>query len=173
MTCFDISPLQEAHLPDIALLLDRVFGPERRRKSSYRFREGVAAVAGLGFVAEEGARLIGSVQQWPVAVGAEGLPALLLGPLGVQPEWRGRGAGRALVARTLAAATAAGGAHVFLIGDEAYYAPLGFGRAAAIGVTVRGETADRVHHIALRPEIPPPDGALRPWRGLGRHTAAG
>ena len=93
-----------------------------------------------------------------------GARALLLGPLAVEPELRGRGIGRALLRRSLDAARAAGRPHVFLVGERNYYEPLGFGPAAAVGVRVAGEPADRVHHMALIPDIPAPRGELRAWR---------
>ena len=109
-------------------------------------------------------RLVGSVQQTPVAVGEEGARALLLGPLAVEPELRGRGVGRALMHRTLDAARAAGWPHVFLIGERDYYEPLGFGPAEAVGVSVAGEPAARVHHMALPPGLSRAAGELRPWQ---------
>ena len=58
------------------------FGPGRFAKSAYRLREGVAPVAGLGFVAMEDGILRGSVRFWPIRVG--GAETLLLGPLAVE-----------------------------------------------------------------------------------------
>ena len=128
----------------------------------------------LAFAARMNGRLVGSVQQTPVAAGAAGTLALLRGALAVQPELRGQGIGRALLRRSLDAARAAGTAHVFLIGERAYYAPLAFGPAEAVGVSVAGEPGDRVHHMALHPDLPAPQGELRPRRRLcvGRHTGA-
>src|SRR3954468_5335473 len=76
------------------------FGPGRFAKSAYRLREGVAPVAALSFVAVEpmpggGEILRGSVRFWPIRVG--GHEELLLGPLAVQGDQRGRGIGIALM----------------------------------------------------------------------------
>ncbi len=172
MCPFQISPLESVDLSSVEALLDRVFGPDRRSKSSYRLRADNRPCPALAFAARMDGRLVGSVQQTPVAVGAGGTRALLLGPLAVLPELRGQGIGRALLQRSLDAARAAGRPHVFLVGERDYYAPLGFAPAEAVGVSVAGEPADRVHHIALCPDIPPPQGELRPWRcaNVGTHT---
>ena len=172
MCPFQISPLESVDLASVEALLDRVFGPDRRSKSSYRLRADNRPCPALAFAARMDGRLVGSVQQTPVAVGAGGTRALLLGPLAVLPELRGQGIGRALLQRSLDAARAAGRPHVFLVGERDYYWPLGFGPAEAVGVSVAGEPAERVHHKALCPDIPPPQGELQPWRrsSTGRHT---
>ena len=74
-------------------LVDAGFGPGRFAKTAYRLREGVAPETRLSFVAEnpETHGLVGAVRFWPVIVGRS--PALLLGPLAVDPNLRGRGIG--------------------------------------------------------------------------------
>ena len=171
MRPFQISPLESADLPAVEALLDLVFGRDRRAKSSYRLRAGNPPCPAFAFAARMDARLVGSVQQTPVAVGEADAPALLLGPLAVLPALRGRGIGRALLRRSLDAARAAGRSHVFLVGDRAYYEPLGFGPAGRLGVSLPGEPADRVHHMALGPAGPAPQGELRPWRPQRRGAA--
>ena len=79
---FVISAKRQADGPAIKTLLDLAFGPERTRKTAYRYRAGVAPVSGLELVARdagapEAAPLVGSIQYWPVIIGA-GTPALLL-----------------------------------------------------------------------------------------------
>src|SRR5262249_55182826 len=76
------------------------FGPGRFAKSAYRLREGVNPVSALSFVAIEQDQhgkpvLRGSVRFWPIRVG--GHEELLLGPLAVQSDQRGRGIGIALM----------------------------------------------------------------------------
>jgi predicted N-acetyltransferase YhbS len=102
------------------------FGPGRFAKSAYRLREGVAPVDGLGFVAIEDGVLRGSVRFWPILIG--GVQALLLGPLAVQSDQRGRGIGITLMARGIKAAKERNFSSVILVGDEPYYAKLGFAR---------------------------------------------
>ncbi len=57
----------------------------------------------------------------------------VLSPLGVHPAAQGRGAGAALVAAALDAARVRGVPAVFLEGDPAYYARLGFAAARELG----------------------------------------
>src|SRR5205085_7453071 len=77
----------------------RPFGPGRFVLSAYRLREHVDHVLDLSFTARIGTLLVGSVRQLPILVGDT--PALLLGPLTVEPPFRGRGVGRALLDRAL------------------------------------------------------------------------
>ena len=120
----------------IERLHQRTFGPGRFVLSAYRLREHVDHLLDLSLTARIGTLLVGSVRQLPICVGDT--PALLLGPLTVEPPFRRRGVGRALLERALKEAKAKGHRLVFLVGDEAYYGRLGFkivpkGRAAMPG----------------------------------------
>src|SRR5882757_5812457 len=108
----------------IERLLERTFGPGRFVLSAYRLREHVDHRLDLSFTARIGTLLVGSVRQLPVCIGDT--PALLLGPLTVEPPFRGRGVGRALLERALGDAKAKGHRLVLLVGDEAYYGRVGF-----------------------------------------------
>jgi predicted N-acetyltransferase YhbS len=108
----------------IERLHDRTFGPGRYVLSAYRLREHVDHVLDLSFTAWIGTLLVGSVRQLPVLIGET--KALLLGPLTVEPPFRGRGVGRALLERALKDAKAKGHRLVLLVGDEAYYSRAGF-----------------------------------------------
>jgi predicted N-acetyltransferase YhbS len=108
----------------IERLHERTFGPGRFVLSAYRLREHVDHRLDLSFTARIGTLLIGSVRQLPITVGDT--PALLLGPLTVEPPFRGRGVGRALLDRALKDAKAKGHRLVLLVGDEAYYSRVGF-----------------------------------------------
>jgi len=110
----------------IATLNADSFGPGRFAKAAYRLREGVAPVASLGFVAVEEGALRGSVRFWPIKVG--GVDILLLGPLAVQSDQRGRGIGIALMQAGIDAARQGPWPCILLVGDEPYYAKLGFSR---------------------------------------------
>src|SRR6195952_3029936 len=102
----------------------RTFGPGRYVLSAYRLREHVDHLFDLSSTARIGPLLVGSVRQLPITIGDT--PALLLGPLTVEPPFRGRGVGRALLDRALKDAKAKGHRLVLLVGDEAYYSRVGF-----------------------------------------------
>src|ERR1700759_613562 len=88
--------------PHVEALNADSFGPGRFAKSAYRLREGVNPVAALSFVAVENDVLRGSVRFWPIRVG--GHEELLLGPLAVRGDQRGRGIGIGLMQAGLDAA---------------------------------------------------------------------
>jgi predicted N-acetyltransferase YhbS len=110
----------------IERLHERTFGPGRYVRSAYRIREGRGHVLNLSFTARIGSLLVGSVRLTPVCIGET--PALLLGPLTVEPPFRQRGVGGALIERALKDAKAAGHPLVVLVGDEPFYRKSGFKR---------------------------------------------
>jgi predicted N-acetyltransferase YhbS len=121
-----ISAETAADAAAIERLYERTFGPGRLAKTAYRLREGAEPVLELSFIARIGTLMIGSVRLTPVRIG--GARALLLGPLTVEPPFRDRGIGRALIDRALAEAKAKGHRLVLLVGDEPYYGKSGFKR---------------------------------------------
>jgi predicted N-acetyltransferase YhbS len=124
---FAISPTLPADHDAIEHLLDLSFGTERRTKTSYRLREGSAAVEGLSqAVRDEELGVVGAISYWPLAMGAKGTKALLLGPLAVHPQRQNLGIGLLLMQQTLTMAKAAGHRLVLLVGDAPYYARVGF-----------------------------------------------
>ena len=133
---WQIRPERPEDAADVAALNDDGFGPGRFAKSAYRLREGVAPESGLNFVAVENAALLGSVRFWPILVGAD--KALLLGPLAVRSQLRGRGIGIALMQHGIAQARRTDFAAILLVGDEAYYARAGFKRIPKGKVTMGG-----------------------------------
>ena len=110
----------------IERLHERTFGPGRFVLSAYRLREHVDHLLELSFTARIGTLLVGSVRQLPVCIGDT--RALLLGPLTVEPPFRSRGVGRALLERALEEARTRGHRLVLLVGDESYYGRVGFKR---------------------------------------------
>ncbi len=108
----------------IERLHERTFGPGRFVLSAYRIREHVDHLLDLSFTAWIGTLLVGSVRQLPICIGDT--PALLLGPLTVEPPFRKHGIGRALLDRALNDARARGHRLVLLVGDEPYYGRVGF-----------------------------------------------
>src|SRR3984893_11206042 len=97
-TANDALPIERLH--------ERTFGPGRFVLSAYRIREHVDHLLDLSFTARIGTLLVGSVRQLPILVGDT--KALLLGPLTVEPPFRGRGVGRALLERAIDDAKARG-----------------------------------------------------------------
>jgi predicted N-acetyltransferase YhbS len=120
----------------IERLHERTFGPGRFVLSAYRLREHVDHLLELSFTARIGTLLVGSVRQLPICVGDTN--ALLLGPLTVEPPFRKRGVGRALLDRALGDAKAKGHRLVLLVGDEAYYSRVGFKRVPKGRATMPG-----------------------------------
>ena len=126
----DISLTILPETPDDAAAIERLhertFGPGRFAKTAYRIREDLEHLRELSFTARVGTLLVGSV--WLTAICIGETKALLLGPLTVEPAFRERGIGQALIERALAQAKAEGHRLVVLVGDEPYYAKCGFNR---------------------------------------------
>ena len=106
-------------------LLDQAFGDTRYRKSSERLREDRLPAEGLAFTAAQAKRVVGTARLWNVDCG-NGTRALLLGPVAVSEDCRGRGIGADLVRRSLREARRLGHGAVILVGDAAYYSRFGF-----------------------------------------------
>ena len=115
-TAADAEPIERLH--------ERTFGPGRYARTAFRIREGVSHQLDLSLTARIGTLLVGSVRLSPIRIGDTS--ALLLGPLTVEPPFRGRGIAKTLVARSLEMAKSKGHKLVLLVGDEPYYGPLGF-----------------------------------------------
>jgi predicted N-acetyltransferase YhbS len=123
-----ILPEQAEDDPAIEKLYERTFGPGRFARTAYRLREIAAHRRELSFTARIGTLLVGSVRLTPVRIGEA--PALLLGPLTVEPPFREHGIGAALIEASLVAARKAGARLVLLVGDEPYYSRAGFKQVA-------------------------------------------
>ncbi|MBS0534385.1 MAG: N-acetyltransferase [Proteobacteria bacterium] len=119
-----IQPESPSDATAVERLNERTFGPGRYARSAYRIREGRGHLPELSFVARIGTLMVGSVRLTPVCIGDT--PALLLGPLTVEPPFRSRGVGSALMARALKDARDKGHKLIVLVGDEPYYARSGF-----------------------------------------------
>ena len=107
-------------------LLNRAMGLKWKRKSSQKLRRGRRPSEGLAFVArgEDGA-LAGTVRLWDVATG-DGRPALLLGPVAVEPSLKSAGIGKALMSYAISEAARLGHQAILLVGDAPYYGRFGF-----------------------------------------------
>jgi len=156
-----LEPAADDDAEPIERLNERVFGPGRFARTAYRIREATAADPGLSFVARVGTLLVGASAMTPIAIG--GASALLLGPLIVEPVFRSQGIGEALIMRSLEAAKAAGWKLVILVGDEPYYARMGFQRAPDGRISLPGPVD---HARLLYCELVP--GALEAAKGEAR-----
>jgi predicted N-acetyltransferase YhbS len=144
-----IRPESPADAAAIEALNEAGFGPGRFAKAAYRLREGVAPVTGLGFVAMHGDALLGSVRFWPISVG--GHEELLLGPLAVRGDQRGRGIGIGLMQAGIEQAKLGPWRGILLVGDEPYYTKVGFSRLPPGRVRFPGPVdQDRILGLSLK-----------------------
>jgi hypothetical protein len=124
---FHLEDQADSDLAAVEALLDSSFGIGRRTKTSYRLREGSAPIPGLSMLVRDAELgLSGTISFWPLCIGKAGTPALLLGPLAVHPQRQNLGIGLALMREGLVRARALGHSLVVLVGDEPYYARVGF-----------------------------------------------
>ena len=138
MTDLSLTILPEAagDAQAIERLHERTFGPGRFVLSAYRIREHVDHLLDLSFTARIGTLLVGSVRQLPILIGET--PALLLGPLTVEPPFRDRGIAKALMERAMQGARDKGHRLIVLVGDEPYYKRVGFKRIPSGKVKLDG-----------------------------------
>ena len=108
-------------------LLVSAFG-ERRHLRSVRHLRLSQPEACLCFVQQEQAAIVGSIRYWSVMVA--GKRQLLLGPLAVDPAFKGKGYGRALVSHSLAIAATLDFDYVLISGEPDYYPRFGFAPVA-------------------------------------------
>jgi predicted N-acetyltransferase YhbS len=153
-------PVTPDDLPAISELHARVFGPGRFTRTAYRVREGTPPISRYCRAALLGNRIIAAVRFTDICIGAtEG--ALLLGPLAVEPEFAGKGFGRALVAEALEVARSDGVRLVVLVGDEPYYGRFGFRPVPPGQITLPGPVDPKRFLAAeLAPDV------LAAYRGL-------
>ena len=140
-------------------LLDACFGENRHGRTCQRLRDGRAPATGLALTAAREGKLVGTVRLWHVSAG--GRPALVLGPLAVDPACRELGIGAALMHQALAAARARGHDAVILLGDAPYYARFGFS-AEKTGALVLPGPFERDRLLAIEFA----DGALDGAEGM-------
>ncbi|MDW4497071.1 N-acetyltransferase [Sulfitobacter sp. D35] len=147
---YTLTPETRHDYHEVEALFDLCFAPGREALSSYRLRDGIAAVAGLGHVARDPDNVLaGAIRYWPVTVG--GSDVLLLGPVAVHPTRQGEGLAGALIRESLGVAVLRGWTRVMLVGDQPYYGRFGF---------------VKLEHV----EMPPP---TNPERVLGQALVPG
>ncbi len=154
-----IRPELPADAAAIERLHERAFGPGRFARTAFRLREGAPHLLDLSFTALVGTLLVGSVRVSPIFAGDT--PALMLGPLTVDPAFENRGIGGALMQRCIEAARDGSHALVLLVGDEPYYSRFGFRRIPARQLELPGPVnPDRFLALDLK------EGALERSRGM-------
>ncbi len=120
----DIRPEIPADNDAIERLHERAFGPGRYARTASRLREGAPHLMDVCFTAMVGTLLVGSVRLTQVMAGE--MPALMLGPLTVDPYFESRGIGSTLMQHSLEKAKKLGHKLVLLVGDEPYYRRFGY-----------------------------------------------
>src|SRR5688572_24027614 len=150
-------------------LLDRAMGLNWKRKSSQKLRRGRRPSEGLAFVArDEDGVLVGTVRLWDVATD-DGRPALLLGPLAVDPQLKSAGIGKALMSHAILEAKRLGHKAVLLVGDAAYYGRFGFSADKTGQLSMPGPY-ERHRFLALELVSGALDGAHGTLKATGRKS---
>ena len=136
--CLDVRIDDETRADVVAreALLDAAFGPARFRKTCERLRVGRTPARGLALAARAGDQLVGTIRLWHVHAG--GVEALMLGPLAVAANQRGRGIGDALMREAIARAKSLGHRAIVLVGDAPYYAKFDFSREPVRALAMPG-----------------------------------
>lgn len=148
-----------ADIPAREALLDLCLGERRTAKSSERLREGRLPAKGLALVAERDGEIVGTVRLWHVE--ANGVSALLLGPLAVSPELQGEGLGKAIMREAIWRSACRGHGAIILVGDAPYYARFGFTTEPTGELAMPGPV-ERERFLALELR----DGALVGAKGV-------
>lgn len=137
---FEICSETPADGDAVEALLDLTFGPDRHGKAVYALRENVPPIGALCFTGWLDGAMVATLRFWPAVIGRgkRAQPILILGPIAVRPDLQGLGYGIALLRHGLAAAEQQGWGAVALVGDEPYYARVGFSREAAQALSLPG-----------------------------------
>ena len=117
-------PETSADAAVVAEICAEAFGPGRYVRAAERVREMAPCDPDLCFVAEVDGSVVGAVRLTPIRIGDT--PSLMLGPLAVRPQLKGRGIGKALMRLAADAAREKCEKSIVLVGDPPYYAPLGY-----------------------------------------------
>lgn len=86
----------------------------------------------VSLVAEDDGRVVGHIAFSPVTISDGSTGWYGLGPISVEPEWQGRGIGRALMEKGIAELHTIGARGCVLVGDPAFYARFGFANTAVL-----------------------------------------
>lgn len=164
--------LIRAERPEDAVQIGRIhtlaFGHDDEQKLIDRLRQDEAFDPQLSLVAEQDGQVIGHVLFSPVTVEspAASVPAMILAPLAVLEEYRGAGAGTALVTEGLARLRQRGVRLVLVWGGE-FYSRFGFVPAHPYGIFRPNPMPG---HVVRLLELTP--GAAEGVMGVIRYPAA-
>jgi predicted N-acetyltransferase YhbS len=159
--------IREETPPDISAreaLLDACFGEERFRKTCERLREGRLPADHLSLVIDADGGVVGTVRLWHILAGPN-RPALLLGPIAIEPALQGLGLGAKLMRVALNRAAVLGHGAILLVGDAPYYERFGFSGEMTEGLRLPGPY-ERERFLGIEIQA----GALAGARGLVRAT---
>jgi putative acetyltransferase len=124
------------------------------RQTEHRIVEALRAadVLTVGLVAEIDGMVVGHIAFSPVKIGGVDRMWFALGPIAVSPEHQRLGIGKALIAGGLKAIRALGAQGCVLVGDPAYYEPLGFRNNPAL--TMEGVPPRNLMYLPMAQEVP-------------------
>jgi len=157
-----IVPIARIDADAVEALLDHAFGADRFGRTAYRLRAGTSAMPELSFAAIEDGALIGSIQCWPVRI--DDAPAIMVGPVAVEPLLQRAGIGRTLMQAMLDVWEAGDWPGLMMIGDPEYYGRFfGFSANDTAGWIIDGPV-DRHRLLArIRPgQALPEVGEVKP-----------
>lgn len=92
----------------------------------------------LNLVAVEGSEVVGTIRFWPIVIGPRRVPAVLLGPIAVDEDYRSLRIGSQLMNTALKRCAEEGHRIVILVGDEPYYRRFGFRRDLCLNLELPG-----------------------------------
>lgn len=112
----------------------------------------------LSLVAEAGDAMAGHILFTLCAMTGSDARAALLAPLGVAPQWQRKGIGSSLIREGLNRLKRDGVAHVYVLGDPAYYGRNGFRTETGVAppYPLPEEYRDAWQSLSLG-SVPPPD----------------
>jgi putative acetyltransferase len=117
----------------------------------------------LSLVAEAGGLTVGHILFTLCGISGSEARAALLAPLAVAPEWQRKGIGSALIRDGLTRLERDGVAHVYVLGDPAYYGRSGFKPETGVAppYPLPEEYRDAWQSLSLGSAPPPDQGKLK------------
>jgi predicted N-acetyltransferase YhbS len=155
-----IRPVTADDMPAISALHRVTFGPGRFTRTAYRVREGTGLYTPHCRAATIDDKVVAALRFTPITIGGKG-GALLLGPIAVDPGYRGRGHGHALISHAIGDAARAGFAIILLVGDLPFYGRFNF-KPVPPGQILLPGPVNPARLLALELAV----GALQTFRGL-------